>query len=715
MIIERISIENYLCYYGINLFALADGLNVILGENGEGKTKFFEAVEWVFRGDDKHLDKLVSAKKLNETDVGDSFSVRVSITVHQYGEKYIITKSFLATKNENETCSTSSLSIEGIEENNSGERSQVDGKKLLDRVFPFQIRKYSMFKGESELDIFKNDDALLNLINLFSDAKHFDKYTSTGEYLRSKAEKAVDDSTKTDKKNELQYKKIEYEIQNLEQEKHKVKVHLASTDEELSKLESNIQDAEKHVNNADALKTINHRIKNIEENISKLQGKIDENYTRNLFDENWIAVNFESIHKEYAEKIKKFGQERRKQQSEFDKQKGIKEGEKKAKAELLNNAIPLPIGIPSKEHMEEMLQDEICKVCNREAKKDSEAYLFMLKRLENYLKSQEVQKTEENEDEFLFKNEYISLLAYLSRSHEDNLKYLRGIRTKIKDLFEFNKHRKKDIEELKDKLENERTERERILGNSDLAEDSLVSVLKNYTAWQSDLTNRNREKVDYEQKLKEIVSELKSKNKAKDDIDMESANSFLIKTREVLRDIETIFKETKEKKFDSFIQRLESKSNEIFAKINIDAFTGTIVLKKATRHNKTRIDVVLEERGRTFHKPNQSLQTSMYIAILFAISELASEINEEKYPLIFDAPTSSFGKNKTSQFLNLLFETSNQKILLIKEFLVTDDLGKLIVKEEFKDIKRDKAFWVKVERPFDQNDLTTINTNVISL
>ena len=106
----------------------------------------------------------------------------------------------------------------------------------------------------------------------------------------------------------------------------------------------------------------------------------------------------------------------------------------------------------------------------------------------------------------------------------------------------------------------------------------------------------------------------------------------------------------------------------------------------------------------------------MHISILFAISELASDVKEEKYPLIFDAPTSSFGENKTTQFLNLLFETGNQKILLVKDFLYADNTtNQLMIKEEFKDIKRNKAFWVKIDRPFDPNDLTTINTNVITL
>jgi DNA sulfur modification protein DndD len=65
MIIKKITIENYLCYYGVKEFELSSGLNIILGENGEGKTKFFEAIEWLFNGDEKGLNLLVSSKKLH--------------------------------------------------------------------------------------------------------------------------------------------------------------------------------------------------------------------------------------------------------------------------------------------------------------------------------------------------------------------------------------------------------------------------------------------------------------------------------------------------------------------------------------------------------------------------------------------------------------------------------------------------------------------------
>ena len=208
--------------------------------------------------------------------------------------------------------------LEGIEENKSGERVQVDGKNLLDRIFPFQIRRYSMFKGEAELDIFKSDSALTNLINLFSDAKHYDKYSEKGSFLRDKAERAVEESTKLDKNKENQYKQLEAQIKSFENDSYKISVHLASAEEEIRKIEGNLQAAESHVKNADALETINKRIKSIEEKISSLFGNIDENYTTSLFDENWIAVNFETIHHEFAEKISKLSIEKRKQQSEFD-------------------------------------------------------------------------------------------------------------------------------------------------------------------------------------------------------------------------------------------------------------------------------------------------------------------------------------------------------------------------------------------------------------
>jgi len=716
MIIQKIQIENYLCYYGINIFELSEGLNIIIGENGEGKTKFYESIEWLFKGENRELNKLVSAKKLNETEIGESFRVRVSMTVEHHEEKSIFTRSFLAKKINDNVCSTSNFVLEGIHEKSNGERNQVDGQRHLDRIFPSNIRKYSMFKGEAELNIFENEDALSNLIDNFSEAKDYKKYSEKGTYLKEKSEKSIEENVKLDKKNEIQYRRLEGEINQLQIEKEEVSVILNTIIKEIENINQFIQDVERHVNNAENLEIINKRIKDIEDRITTKLRLIDENYTISLFDENWILVNFEPYHKEFAEKVSIHSKRRRELQSEFDIEKGIKIEKRRVKEEILNNVLPLPLGVPSKTHMEEMLNDEICKVCNREAKKGSAPYEFMLSRLKIYLDSQVVDKKQEEIIEHIFKYDYTNRLENLSISHEDSLINLRSIRKNIEELFEFNNERKNEIEELKVNLEDEKRERERILGNSSLGADKLSDVFKNYTSWQNDLTNRNKEKIEFSTRLDRIVNELNRLKEEKEKIDINAANKFLIKTRDILRDIEIIFSDTREMKYDEFISRLQNKSNNIFKKLNMESFTGTIVFKRKINVNTTKVEVELNEDGRLFYKPNQSLLTSMHISVLFAISEIASEIKEENYPLIFDAPTSSFGENKTAQFLNLIYETGSQKILLIKDFIHNDKSSNtLIIKKEFDNVRRNKAFWVKLERPFDANNLKTINSQVISI
>ncbi|MFY9158309.1 AAA family ATPase [Aquirufa ecclesiirivi] len=725
MIIKKIQIENYLCYYSINTFQFEDGLNIILGENNEGKTKFFEAVEWLF--DSKKIDvvNLISAKKLNEISSGDSFRVSVSMIVEQYETESKISRSFTVNKKATNEIDTSSILFEGEEtDNTTGERIPKNAQNLLDRIFPYQIRKYSMFKGETELNIFDNDEALANLINLFSDARHYEKYTEKGAFLRDKAEKTVEQSTRQNRQNQNVYNLLEIEISHLLREKERLKVHLNSTEEEKTKLEKNIKEAEKYANNAKELETINKRIENIEDKISLANRIIDFNFTTSLFDENWILLNFESFHKKFSEKIADHSIKRRELQSEYYKGKVIKDVEKRVKAELLNNAVPLPDNIPSKAIMEEMLGEKICKVCNRPANpngtdEEVKAYNFMISRLKTYLESQAVKENEAENDEPLFKYDYTNRLENLSISHEDNLKNLRLIRSDVKDKFELISEREKEKQGLEELLEKEKDERKKILGDSKIADESkLLNVFKNYTHWQDDLKSINEDYFSLNTKFQEIENKIKLKQYEKDKIDLNSASSFLLKTRDILRHIEEIFNETKEKKFDEFINRLESKSNKYLSKINVEAFTGQIKFsKKRIGGDRIKIEVSLFESGGRYFVPGTAVRTSMNISILLAISELANEVRDETYPMIFDAPTSSFGETKTGDFLNLIYETSNQKIILLKDFIGSvknpdGSIKELFIKDEFNSVKRKKAFWVKLKRPFDKNELSTINTEV---
>jgi len=47
MIIKSVTINNFRSYYGENTFEFSKGLTLIIGGNGDGKTTFFEALEWL--------------------------------------------------------------------------------------------------------------------------------------------------------------------------------------------------------------------------------------------------------------------------------------------------------------------------------------------------------------------------------------------------------------------------------------------------------------------------------------------------------------------------------------------------------------------------------------------------------------------------------------------------------------------------------------------
>jgi DNA sulfur modification protein DndD len=69
------------------------------------------------------------------------------------------------------------------------------------------------------------------------------------------------------------------------------------------------------------------------------------------------------------------------------KNKREKEAYNEISTSLAKGIIPLSIYIPDENTMKEMIEDEFCKVCGREAKKGSDAHDFMVINLMNCFKA----------------------------------------------------------------------------------------------------------------------------------------------------------------------------------------------------------------------------------------------------------------------------------------------------------------------------------------
>lgn len=148
MIIKDIKIKNFRSYYGYNTLTLSKGLTLVIGDNGDGKTTLFEALEWLFKtaSEDKQLTH-ISEKRKSELEVGQSDDVIVNITFEHDGEKEI-EKSFTFEKVSEDFIRIKDFKFNGYSIDGS-ERLLTRGDVMLNQCFEPVIRKYCLFKGEN--------------------------------------------------------------------------------------------------------------------------------------------------------------------------------------------------------------------------------------------------------------------------------------------------------------------------------------------------------------------------------------------------------------------------------------------------------------------------------------------------------------------------------------------------------------------------------------
>ena len=96
------------------------------------------------------------------------------------------------------------------------------------------------------------------------------------------------------------------------------------------------------------------------------------------------------------------------------------------------------------------------------------------------------------------------------------------------------------------------------------------------------------------------------------------------------------------------------------------------------------------------------------MAVLFAVSDLTALNRENDYPLIFDAPTSSFSPQKESDFFRVISEIDKQCIIFTKSFLKEDG----VLDNNKIDAQKCRIYRMEKQRPFNNLDLSTIQTKL---
>ena len=725
MIIKKLTLKNFRSYYGEQSFEFSNRLNLILGANGDGKSTLFDAITWVFATDTRNSEmtasSLVSQKFFSSLPPAGSGEVMVSANVRHQNHDYIIERSFFVTKEIGGKMKISDprhigfMSIPGISRKTAPAQDIIEKKGL----FPAVIKKYCLFKGESELNIFKDQKTLINLINLFSDVKDFDSYKDFSSYAEGLTDQARKNASIKDKQKAAKAEEIKEEtrkkaiqLQSLIDRRKDWKQSYSDYDKWISDLENSRDTIELVHGLQDSINTKETEKRNLE-------AELDENYSIKLLDNYWILYGFKPILEEYAEKAQKLSTERERLKNEHDylllKRKADKDAKKEALESLEKEFAQLPWFIPDIKTMQEMLSEHRCKVCGTDAPEGSAPYIFMQKRLQEAIskKKGKIEKEEiEEKTPTLFVNDFINPLRRHSISFYGFDTEIEQIGTTISKKIELNDKIHEKIDNKAHEIQEGKNKINEIIAQSASSVDAesyydLFNKLKN---WSRSKEETNEKIADADRKIPELKKEIEKLNK--------DYNKYISREGQIYASMYTFFSllsksldRAESSSFDEFLEKLEIEANKYISILNVDDFTGLVDIYN-NGDGKVFLQLV-DKNGKIVEHPNTSLQTTMHISILLAISELTKKERDNEYPLIFDAPTSTFDEGKDTDFYACLnSNVEKQCIVVTKSFLNRNDDGEFTIDKERLKKFDCPIYRIKKKSGFDQKDLSTIETIV---
>ncbi|SHE83446.1 DNA sulfur modification protein DndD [Psychroflexus salarius] len=727
-IINSISFKNFFNYYGDfedNTYKLEEGINIIVADNGAGKSKFFNAFLWLFY--DQILDsdtkqkiniknagvKIISDKAKNETAVNDYLTCGVCVEYTSGTRyKYQIIKSFTATRlDENITDENSWQFVMNELEVNRTELvlhkykpvyDENEKKKIIDKLIMPAFRQYSFLQGEEVDDIidFSKKESIEKAVENLTDIK---KYEQIHKLLEEFKEKAFKDVQKQIKANDSQNERFNNAVeekekieQALEQEQLKLKQFnetLANAEAEKNELDKLYANAEKRKEFDDKLKPLRKRLREKQEEFETFLDRINNRF----FDGNfaWIALGFE-------QEVEKF----RELNDEFIE----KRYEKKALKNVEENPNEyfhfLPENSPDSVSLQNMIDDEHCYVCNREAKEGTPEYKNLVK-LKNRTKDKQSEKP-------FVKNDLKNFFGDLQINAQPFYNKLDGIKDSIIKTKEKEVELKDSIERLKKRIKSLEDDRNSIMIAGHDQDQSAKDVISSYNGAVRRISSAENKindiiipKINQLKKdLKLINEEVKSLNKSNNIPDGYNENY------EVLSDLEEAASKAKDKVFDGMINLLEEHANIHFKNLikNNDLSGG--ILKFEKNPNGSINFNYLDSKGNSVYGSSEGFQRMKKFSVVMAI--ISANNAEYNYPLLADAPISAFGEGFTEGFFEAIGDVFPQSIVLVKELYKQEDdmkineLGKRLLKDE-----RVKTMYVNhVPENAEQIELVTTKTKL---
>lgn len=727
-IINSISFKNFFNYYGEledNMYDLKEGINIIVADNGAGKSKFFNAFLWLFNdqvldSDDKIRKnikdvyvKILSDKAKNETQIRDKVDCAIQVE-YTYGKlhKFQIIKSFTLTKLNNDISDPNSwqFTINDTEINKTDlvltkykpVYDEDEKRKIIDRLILPNFRKYSFFQGEEVDDIidFSEKDSIEEAVQNLTDISKYRKLVDLTEEFKIKAER---DLANQNNANDQQAR----DLNNAIAEKDKVREQLDHETKKLSEWETTFSDAEKEKNNLDKIYANADKRKELDDKLRPLNKKLKDKavefedfldrLNNKFFDGNfsWIAMGFDKTVKDFRNLNDKFIDERYKKKALLDIE------------ESPNNYFHfLPVNSPDAVSIQNMIDNEHCYVCDRPAKKGKPEHEYLLK-----LKNRPIESTKEktfvkNDLKDFFGNIQIQAQPFYSR--------IPDVKNSIKLTKEKEQELKRQINQIKERIKSLKDQRKDIFVGGEDSETSDSQILSNYHGAIRRMENA-RSKID------DIIRP--KINKLKTDIhNIEIEIDALNSTQDIPQgykdnysvaiDLAKATLNAKDRVYDNMISLLEEHANQHFKNLTVNNdLAGGILKFEKTPSGSINFNYS-DSNNNIVYGSSEGFQRMKKFSVVMAI--ISANNSEYNYPLLADAPISAFGEGFTEGFFEATGEVFPQSIVLVKEIykrnddMKINDLGRRLLKDE-----NVKTMYVNhVPEGAEQIDLITTKTKL---
>ena len=661
MIIDTISIKNFQCYYGDgNSFSFKSGVNIIIGENGAGKSKLWDAFYWVlwdqiFQSDQRRFvptkaygEHLFSMRAKAETEVGDTLECSVSMIVKGLGGKsYMAKRAYRAKKvgeDEWQPEAESRLMISEKKRSKWEAVATAAHQSVLNRVIPSHLKPYMWFQGEaveSLMDL-QDQSSLMRVIDLLSDIKIFDDLIEITDRGKQGAESGFNKEAKKHSTDVKTSERLGKELEKLQKEVSRTKSDLAEAEKEESaatvefdKLLASVGDAEARVEGNKQRKAKREdRQRLIDEEERLLTG-----LTERILSDNWVFLGLQDVISKFAEKYESYyGAHLLRKQS------------------VTPNLSPLPANIPEPIHLNRMLNDEHCHVCDRPAEKGSEAYKHIEGRLGG---------TPVSVEEDLFVTDCSEYFQRLSRNQLTLQASIEGIRERISDVID----RKDTLRAQIDKLDQDIDS----LGmpTSDASADDSQVIISSFKEHQRRMKSAAARIATNQGLLSEQNSEIQEIQNKLEKLAGGKIDTSKTLAKEIWEKLARACSQMRKEQFQELVSELENSANGILREMTEGNDSARGLLRLQTQGGKSCAPEIVDIDGNTIVGANDSFLQLTRLAIIMAILTMRNKWSDN-YSLVADAPTSKMAERLSNGFYTALSSKFTQSIVITYDFLKED-------------------------------------------